>query len=156
MSMLVDVRKFGPETMPEELVEASKITKKWLRTTDNFDQYLNARTHQLPNDLNATLLADFFAFIIDELNYQEILHQYSAKLSENRKSFVVLLVAADRDWLLRQVARPDFLARFTAFLADLNGEYYDYQSAEIEEAIAGFAAMLRRVDAQSGLVVRIG
>ena len=156
MGLLVDVRTYGLDNLMNKLVDASEIKKKWFGTTDNYWSYLETASTYVPVNLSAHLMTDLFSCIQNELNYRELLHKYSDKISGNRNSFVILLVADDRDWLLKAIATADFCSKFKTYVTELNGEYYNYTSSEIEEAIKEFTNLLGLIDENVGLIISIG
>ena len=156
MGLLVDVRTYRLDNLMKRLVEASEIKKKWFRKTDNYWRYLETASTYVPVDLSVHLMADLFSYIQDKLNYRESLHQYSDRISGNRNSFVILLVANDRDYLLQVIATPYFYSNFKTYVTELNGEYYNYTSIEIEETIEGFITLLSLIDENVGLIINIG
>ena len=157
MGLLVDIRKYNIDNVINDLVDASKIKKNWFgKTTDKYWDYLTETTRSIKTDLNSHIVSDFFVFLIDSKQFKEILGNYTKTLSENRNLFVTLIISDDKEFILNEIDRPDFVSEFEKFCKDLNGEYYEYNFDLLTENVQGIRSVLDEVDDNNGLIINVG
>lgn len=156
MGLIVDIRKYNIDNIINDLVDASKIKKNWLgKTTDKYWDYLEQTTTYLKTDLNAHLIADFFVYLIDNLKFKEALNNYSKTLSDNRKAFVIILLADDKEFILEKLNNSNFISDFERFCKGLNGEYYDYNTDMLTNNISELRSTFDQVDDNNGLIINM-
>jgi hypothetical protein len=156
MGLIVDIRQYNIDNLINDLVDASKIKKNWFgKTTDKYWDYLTETTKSITTDLNSHVVSDFFVFLIDNKKFKELLSNYSKTLSENRNSFVTLIISDDKEFILNEIDRPDFLTEFEKFCKNLNGEYYSYNFDLLTENIGGIRSALDKVDDNNGLIINV-
>jgi hypothetical protein len=157
MGLLVDIRKYNLDNIINDLIDSSKIKKKWWgKRIDSFPDYLRQNSVAINIDFNAHIISDLFAYFIDKLSFKEILNKYSKILSENRSAFVILLIINDKEFLLEILTRPSFVIDFELFCKDLNGEYYEYDINTITDNLQYFKSLLGEIDHNYGLIINIG
>jgi hypothetical protein len=157
MGLLVDIRKYNIDNVINDLVDASKIKKNWFgKTTDKYWDYLTETTKSIKIDLHSHIVSDFFVFLIDSKKFKELLSSYTKALSENRNSFVTLIISDDKEFILNEINKPDFVSDFERYCKDLNGEYYEYNFDQLTENVQAIRSVLDEVDDNSGLIINIG
>ena len=157
MGLIVDIRKYNIDNLINDLIDASKINKNWLgKVTDKYWDYLERTTNDLKTDLNAHVIADFFVYLVNNLKFKEGLNKYSKALSDNRNSFVMILLAGDMEFILNKINSENFISDFESFCINLNGEYYDYNQDLLNENINNLTLAFDEVDKNNGLIINIG
>jgi hypothetical protein len=157
MGLLVDIRKYNLDNIINDLIDSSKIKKQWWgKRIDSYWSYLEQNSSTINSDLNAHIISDLFVYFIDKLSFKEILNKYSKTLSENRNTFVILLIIDDKEVLLDFVTRQSFDSDFEMFCKELNGEYYKYDIDGIAKNLQNFKSLLGEIDHNNGLIINIG
>lgn len=157
MGLIVDIRKYNIDNIINDLVGASKIKKNWLgKLTDTYWDYLEQTTQEIKTGLNAHVTADFFVYLVDNLKFKEVLSSYSKTLSDNRNSFVIILLEDDIEFITNRISSLDFVSDFENFCKELNGEYYDYNSVLLNDNISKLKSAFDTVDKNSGLIINVG
>lgn len=157
MGLVIDIRKFDIDNLINDLVDASKIKRNWLgKVTDIYWDYLGKATKEIKTDLNAYIIADFFIYLVDKIEFKETLSRYSKTLSDNRNQFVIILLADDKELIKTKICNSDFISDFEIFCKDLNGGYYDYSRDLLNENIEKLKLALDQINEDNGLIINIG
>jgi len=157
MGLVVNIRKYNINNIINNLIDASKIKKNWLgKVTDKYWDYLEQTTKDLKTDLNAYIITDFFVYLVEKLKFQEGLHIYSKTPSDNRNSFVMILLADDTKFIINKINNSNFISDFESFCKELNGEFYNYNSDLFNENIRKLKSAFNEIDENNGLIINVG
>jgi DNA polymerase III sliding clamp (beta) subunit (PCNA family) len=145
------------DTVINQLVDSSLIKKSWWgKVTDKYWDYLGQASQQVHININSHIISDLFVYLVDKLSFKETLSKYSKTLSDNRGTFVIILIPDDKPYILDHLNKPQFPIDFEIFCRELNGEYYEYDPHILNENIHKFKSALDEIDTDFSLIINVG